>query len=98
MVYEPPARLPVKGYRGAYLIRSAVMYTRYRRVFCYTTATGAFCYLWWRSTGSLFTVTSAQSKDHSQYNKETLDKNAVLRNLTHPIISSVHVNSLASNK
>ena len=70
---------------------------KYRRVFCCTTATGAFLsYLWWRSTGSLFTVTSA--KDYSQYNKETLDKNAVLRNLTHPTISSVHVNSLASNK
>ena len=73
------------------------MYTKYRRVFCYTTATGAFlsC-LWWRSIGSLFTAISA--KDYSQYNKETLDKNAVLRNLTHPTISSVHVNSLASNK
>ena len=75
---------------------SGIMYTKYRRVFCYTTATGAFVsYLWWRSIGSLFTTLSA--KDHSQYNKDTLDKNAVLRNLTHPTISSVHVNSLASN-
>ena len=68
------------------------MYTTCRRVFCYATATGTFL----RSTGSLFTAISA--KDYSQYNKETLDKNAVLKNLTHSTISSVHVNSLASNK
>ena len=79
------------------LPNSAIMYRRYRRVFCYSTATGAFVsYIWWRSIGSTFTVLSAQ--DYSQYNKEALSKNAALRNLSHPMIASVHVNSLASNK
>ena len=73
------------------------MYGKYRRVLCYSTATGAFVsYLWWRSIGNVFNVLSAQ--DYSQYNKETLSKNAALRNLSHPTISSVHVNSLASNE
>ena len=44
----------------------------------------------------MFNVLSAQ--DYSQYNKETLSKNAAQRNLSHPTISSIHVNSLASNE
>jgi len=70
------------------------MYIKYRRVFCYTTAAGAFVsYLWWRSIGNLFA-----KGEYSQYNKEMLSRNATLRNLVHPVISSIHVNSLASNK
>ena len=53
-------------------------------------------YLWWKSIGGLFTAISA--KDYSQFNREVLSKNGVLRNLTHPIISSVHVNLLPSNR
>ena len=69
------------------------MYGKYHRVFCYAAAAGGSAsYLWW----SLFTVLSA--KDNSQYIKETLGKNAAVRNLTHPTISSVHINSLPSNK
>ena len=49
-----------------------------------------------RSIGSTFTVLSAQY--YSQYNKEALSKNAALRNLSHPMIASIHANSLASNK
>lgn len=75
---------------------SRMMYGKYRRVFCYTAATGAFSYLWWRSIGSLFIVSSG--KDYSQYNEETLNKNAAQRNLSHPTISTVYINSLASNK
>lgn len=80
--------------REAVIQFPAIMYTKYRRIFCYTTAAGAFVsYLWWRSIGSLFA-----KDEYSQYNKEMLSKNAALRNLIHPVISSIHVNSLASNR
>lgn len=113
MIYDSLIRSPrgviilllqVDHVNPTYKVRD-IMYRRYRRVFCYATATGALVsYLWWRSFGesfsSLFTVLFAKNytSDYSQYIKETLSKNEGFRNLTHPTISSIHVNFLASNK